>query len=171
MRAALDNVVCGLARRQDPFCTCKDTAFPYTQNEADWNASIRTSLEGVPKPAKKITKSVQPRRNAPTPNPLVILNKLSNIRHARHCNFGLGYARGVTFRIHCNDSQVFDLMPEKALYLGDVYDYPLPINKRPVEPSARVQLSGPLLMTIREMLGREPKLCGGDRSGASVKAV
>ena len=33
MRAALDNLVCGLARTQDRFCTCKDTAFPYTQKK------------------------------------------------------------------------------------------------------------------------------------------
>src|SRR5580658_7146500 len=43
MRATLDNLVCGLARTQDRFWTCKDTAFPYTQNEADWNASAQTS--------------------------------------------------------------------------------------------------------------------------------
>ena len=83
MRAALDNLVCGLARTQDRLCTCEDTAFPYTQNEADWNASIQATLAGVPKPAKKIIKSVQPWRAIWTmPNPLVMLEQAEQHQQA-----------------------------------------------------------------------------------------
>lgn len=150
MRAALDNLVCGLARTQDRFCTCKDTAFPYTQNEADWNASIQASLAGVPKPAKKIIKSVQPWRDPTTPNPLVMLNKLSNIDKHRHCNLGLAYSRDTVFRIHCKDGRALDITPKTPLYLGDVHSYTLPIDSALVASSTRAQSSGTLVMTFQE---------------------
>jgi len=115
-------------------------SLPYTQNEADWNASIQGSLAGVPKPAKKIIKSVQPWSDPTTPSPLLMLNKLSNIDKHRHCNLALAYSRNTVFRIHCKDGRALEVRPEKPLYLGDVHSYSLPIDPALVASSTRVAI-------------------------------
>lgn len=151
MRAALDNLVCGLARTQDQFCTCKDTAFPYTRDPAGWNDSVQTVLKGVPKPAQKIIKSVQPWCDPTAPNPLLMLNKLSNIDKHRHCNFGLAYSRDTMFRIYCNDGRVLEIRPKESLYLGEFHSFPLPIGASLVAVGGtRVESSATLVITFQE---------------------
>jgi len=60
MRAALDNLVCGLALTLDPACNCKDTKFPFTENESDWTANSPIRLRGVPPEAVNILRALQP---------------------------------------------------------------------------------------------------------------
>jgi hypothetical protein len=148
MRAALDNLVCSLARTLDRSCSCKGTAFPYRQNEADWNANAQNDLTGVPRPAKKIIKTLQPWVD--TTSPLTILNNLSNIDKHRHCNLALAYSRNTVFRVHCNDGRVLEITAQKPLYLGDIQDFTLPIDPSLVVPSARIQASGTLVLTFQE---------------------
>jgi hypothetical protein len=148
MRAALDNLVCGLAKTKDRSCNCQDTAFPYRQNEADWNANAQFDLDGVPKPAKKIIKSLQPWLN-PT-SPLLLLNKLSNVDKHRHCNLALAYSRDTKFWIHCSDGRILEVAATKPLYLGDVQTFILPIESALVVPSARIQSSATLVLTFQE---------------------
>jgi hypothetical protein len=148
MRAALDNLVCGLAKTNDRSCTCKGTAFPYRQNEADWAANVQFDLDGVPKAARKIIKSLQPWLD-PT-SPLRILNKLSNIDKHRHCNLALTYSRDTKFRIYCNDGRILEVAAETPLYLGDGQTFTLPIESSLVMPSARIQSSATFVLTFQE---------------------
>jgi hypothetical protein len=150
MRSALDNLVCGLARTVNTRCECKKTAFPFRENQADWNAHVQFDLEGVPKPAKKIIKHLQRWLDTTSPNPLVILNKLSNSDKHRVCNFTLPHNRKAIFLIHCTNGMILNVPADKPLYLGDVQTFTLQLDKALIEPSARVQASGTLVLTFQE---------------------
>ena len=153
MRSAVDNLVCALARITEPACRCHGLAFPLFKDIDEWNAKSGKSLKGVPPAAKDIIRQLQPWSDASGPNPLGILNKLSNIDKHRACNFTLPYNRDAVFLIHCQDGTVLQVPADNPLYLGDVQTFTLPIDKRLVEPSARVQASGTLVLTFQEESG------------------
>ena len=148
MRAALDNLICGLARTVDPRCTCKGTAFPFRQSEADWDANFERDLAGVPSDAQDIIKTLQPWHDQASP--LIMLNRLSNTDKHRACNLTLAYNRNAGFRVHGNDGTVSDIACKEPLYLGDVHTIALPIPRSAVEPSARVEAGGTFTLSIRE---------------------
>jgi hypothetical protein len=151
MRSALDNLICGLARTVDPSCACKGTAFPYSENEKAFDANIKRDLVGVPSDAQKIIKQLQPWCDtAPSPNPLLMLNKLSNIDKHRSCNFALAYNRNAGFRIHGNDGTILEVSCHEPLYLGEPQTITLPIKPATVTPSARVEASGTFALSLRE---------------------
>jgi len=151
MRSALDNLVCGLARTVVPSCACKGTAFPYRENEADFDANASRELAGVPINARKIIKQLQPWCDTPpSRNPLLILNKLSNIDKHRSCNLALAYNRNAGFRVHANDGTILELSCHEALYLGEPQTITLPINPASVTPSARVEASGTFALGLCE---------------------
>ena len=58
MRSALDNLICGLALTLDRACHCKNTKFPFTENELDWKANSAKRLTGVPAEAIEILRTV-----------------------------------------------------------------------------------------------------------------
>jgi len=137
MRSALDNLICGLARTVDPSCACKGTAFPYSENEKAFDANMKRDLAGVPIDAQKIIKQLQPWCDtSPSPNPLLMLNKLSNIDKHRSCNFALTYNRNTGFRIHGNDGTILEVSSHGPLYLGEPQTITLPIKPASVIPSA-----------------------------------
>ena len=150
MRSALDNLVCGLARTVDPGCHCKGTAFPFRENEADWNANVQRDLAGVPSAAQNIIKELQPWRDALTPNPLLMLNKLSNYDKHRACNFTLVDNRRAGFRVHGNDGTVVEVSYNSPIYLGDVQTITLPMAATAVMPGARVESAGTFVLSLRE---------------------
>ena len=117
MRATLDNVVWGLARTIDPRCTCKGTAFPFRQSEADWNANCDRELAGVPLDAQEIIKALQPWHDSTSP--LITLNRLSNTDKHGACNLTLAYNRNAGFRVHGDDGTMTDIACKEPLYLGD----------------------------------------------------
>ena len=84
------------------------------------------------------------------PNPLLILNKLSNIDKHRSCNFALAYNRNAGFRVHANDGTILEVSCREALYLGDPQTIILPIDPASVIPSARVEASGTFTLSLRE---------------------
>jgi hypothetical protein len=77
LRSALDHMVCALARRADPDCTCTGTQFPIVTTLEKWHLS---GLKGVPGKAVALIKSVQPYQrgdeSAAALDPLNILNEL-----------------------------------------------------------------------------------------------
>lgn len=151
MRSALDNLICGLARTVDPYCGCKGMAFPFRENQADWDANVQRNLAGVPQEACKIIEELQPWRDtSSTPNPLLMLNKLSNIDKHRHCHFTLAYNRNAGFRVHANDGTIVEVSCHKPLFLGDPQTITLPIDPSTVIPSARVEASGTFALSFRE---------------------
>lgn len=151
MRSALDNLVCGLARTVDPSCACKGTKFPYRQNETDFDANVNQDLSGVPIEAQKIIKQLQPWCDTSrVPNPLLMLNKLSNIDKHRSCNFALAYNRNAGFRVHGNDGGILEISCHEPLYLGEPQTITLPISPASVTPSARVEASGTFVLSLRE---------------------
>jgi hypothetical protein len=150
MRSAVDNLVCGLALTLKPTCKCHGLAFPLLKDQAEWSEKADKSLKGVPPAAMEVIRNLQPWIDTTAPNPLVILNKLSNLDKHRACNFTLAYSRNVNLLIHCNDGSVVTYSPDQPLYLGDVHTVTLPIDKALVQPSARVQSSGTFVITFRE---------------------
>lgn len=151
MRSALDNLICGLACTVDPSFACKGTAFPYRENEKDFDANIKRDLAGVPIDAQKIIKQLQPWCDtSPSSNPLLMLNKLSNIDKHRSCNFALAYNRNAGFRIHGNDGSILVVACHEPLYLGEPQTITLPIKPTTVIPSARVEASGTFALSLRE---------------------
>jgi hypothetical protein len=82
--------------------------------------------------------------------PLVMLNKLSNIDKHRHCDFGLACSRGTVFRIHCRDGSAVEITPRGLLYLGEVHSYALRIDRALVASGARVESAGTLVITFKE---------------------
>jgi hypothetical protein len=150
MRSAVDNLVCGLARTLTASCKCRDLAFPLYRDESEWNEKSDRPLRGIPLTAKGVIKTLQPWSDRGTPTPLVILNKLSNIDKHRALNFTLPHNINATFIVHCNNGMVVDVQANKPLYLGDSQTFDLPIDKRLIEPSARIQSSGTLVLTFQE---------------------
>jgi hypothetical protein len=149
MRSALDNLVCGLALTRDCTCDCKGSKFPFTENEADWNANSARRLPGVPWEAVEILKTVQPWYDSlPTP-PLLILNKLSNMDKHRHCVFGLGRSIDTAFRVYCLDGTAVDIWPQESLYLGDRHTFDVPAPSILIGQTARVEASGTFVITLR----------------------
>lgn len=150
MRSALDNLVCGLALTVDPACKCKETNFPFTENEPDWTANSQTRLPGVPKEACGIIRQLQPWGDPIIPNPLLILNKLSNMDKHRYCAFSLAYSRDTAFRVHCLDGTMVDVWPKDALYLGEVQTFTVPVLPSLIGESARVEAKGTFVVTFRD---------------------
>jgi len=150
MRSAIDNLVCGLALTLKPTCKCRDLAFPLFKDQAEWDEKADKPLKGIPPAAREAIRRLQPWADTVTPNPLTILNKLSNIDKHRACNFTLAYGRDVAFRVHCNNGAILDVSVKEPLYLGDVHTIPLQIDKRLVENGARVQSAGTFVLTFRE---------------------
>jgi hypothetical protein len=150
MRSAIDNLVCGLALTLKPTCKCRDLAFPLFKDQAEWDEKADKPLKGIPPTPREAIRRLQPWADTVTPNPLTILNKLSNIDKHRACNFTLAYGRDVAFRVHCNNGAILDVSVKEPLYLGDVHTIPLQIDKRLVENGARVQSAGTFVLTFRE---------------------
>jgi hypothetical protein len=150
MRSAVDNLVCGLARTLKPTCKCAGLAFPLLADQEEWDEKADNSLKGIPPAAKEVIRQLQPWAGTISPNPLTILNKLSNLDKHRACNFTLPHNRNATFRIHCSNGVILEVKVDKPLYLGDVHPITLPIDKRLVENGARVQASGSFVLTFRE---------------------
>jgi hypothetical protein len=150
MRSAVDNLICGLARTLKPTCKCRDLAFPLSRDLEDWNEKSEKALKGIAPEAKEIIKNLQPWSDTVIPNPLLILNKLSNIDKHRACNFTLPHNSNAVFLIHCRNGDVLEVSADKPLYLGDVQTLTLPMDKKLVEPSARVQASGTLILSFQE---------------------
>lgn len=150
MRSAVDNLVCGLALTLKSTSKCRDLAFPMCKDQQDWTANADKSLKGVPLAAKDAIRQLQPWADTVSPNPLTILNKLSNIDKHRACNFALAYGHDFAFRVHCNNGAILDVGVKEPLHLGDVQTIPLQIDRRLVEGSARVQASGKFVLTFRE---------------------
>ena len=150
MRSALDNLVCGLALTLKPSCKCRNLAFPFFNDQAEWNEKFEKPLKGIPPAAKEAIRELQPWTDCLSPNPLTILNKLGNLDKHRACNLTLAHSRGVAFRVHCDNGAILEVEVEEPLYLGDVHTIPLHIDKRLVENGARVQSSGTFVLTFRE---------------------
>ena len=150
MRSAIDNLVCGLALTLKSTSKCRCLAFPLLKDQQDWDDNADKKLKGIPPAAKDAIRQLQPWADTVSPNPLTILNKLSNIDKHRACNFTLAYGRDLAFRVHCNNGAILDVDVKEPLYLGDVHTIPLQIDKRLVEGSARVQTSGTFVLTFRE---------------------
>lgn len=148
MRSALDNLICGLAITEDRACNCKDTKFPYTENEADWIANSPSRLKGIPAKALPILRDLQPWCNATKPNPLLMLNKLSNMDKHRHCAFGLAFAQDATFRIACIDGSAIEIWPKGRMFLGDVLTFDVPVPTHMIANPARFQASGTFVINF-----------------------
>jgi hypothetical protein len=150
MRSALDNLICGLALTVYRSCNCKDTKFPFTENEADWNANSPKRLAGIPSEAVNVLRMLQCWCDPVKPSPLQMLNKLNNMDEHRHCAFGLGYSQSVAFRVYCLDGNAVNIWPKEALYLGDVHTFDVPVPAALIGPSARVEASGNFVITFRD---------------------
>ena len=148
MRAALDNLVCGLAKTMDRSCDCKKTAFPYRNEESGWDGIAKSDLDRVPDAAKDIIKSLQPWLNPSSP--LLQLNNLSNIDKHRHCHVALAYSRDTIFWIHCNDGTILEVSAQRPLFLGQVQKFYLPIDSALIRPNARIQTSAALILTFQD---------------------
>jgi hypothetical protein len=150
MRSAIDNLVCGLALTLKPTCNCRGLAFPLFKDQVGWDKEADRPLKGMPLRAKEAIRQLQPWADTVSPNPLTILNKLSNLDKHRACNFTLAYGRNVNFRVHCNNGAILDVRVNEPFYLGDVHPITLQIDKRLVENGARVESSGTFVLTFRE---------------------
>ena len=100
LTSSFDNPVCGLALTLKPICKCRDLAFPLYKNRAEWDEKADKSLKGIPPLAQEAIRQLQPWLDTVLPDPLTILNKLSNLDKHRACNFTLAYAHDFTFRVH-----------------------------------------------------------------------
>ncbi|HEX4136113.1 MAG TPA: hypothetical protein VHY84_15985 [Bryobacteraceae bacterium] len=109
MRSAIDNLVCGVALTLKPTCKCRGLAFPLFKDQAEWDKDADKPLKGMPADAKEAIRQLQPWADTVSPNPLTILNKLSNLDKHRACNFTLAYGRNVNFRIHCTNGAILDV--------------------------------------------------------------
>jgi hypothetical protein len=139
-----------IARTLKPHSKCGGLAFPLFADQAEWAEKADKTLKGIPPAAKEIIRHLQPWEDTKSPNPLTILNKLSNVDKHRACNFTLAYSRNTNFVIQCDDGTVVTYSPEEPLYLGDVHTVNLPIDKQLVENGARVLSSGTFVLTFLE---------------------
>jgi hypothetical protein len=150
MRSAVDNLVCGLARTLTPECKCRDLAFPLYKDQDEWSEKADKPLKGIPPAAREIIRHLQPWSDTITPHPLTILNKLSNIDKHRALNFTVPHNRNAVFVIHCHNGTVLEVQADKPLRLGEVQTFVLPIHKELIEPTARIQSSGTVVLTFQE---------------------
>jgi hypothetical protein len=152
MSGALDNLVCGLARTVNPLNDYKKPriAFPFTKEEKNWKDKL---LEGVPSAALTIIKTFQPWHDpfGPKPNPLSVLNELSNTDKHRACNFTLVHSRNVGVEVHGNDGTVIKVQFTVPFYLGNIEAVSLaPMTAAAITPSARVITTGAFVLTLQE---------------------
>jgi hypothetical protein len=150
MRSALDNLVCGLALTIDHGCNCKNTKFPFTENEPDWTANAPTRLGKIPVQAGEIIRRLQPWCDPAEPNPLLMLNKLSNMDKHQFCAFSLAYSQDSVFRIYCLDGSIVEIVPKEQLHLGQTHTFPLPVHSSRVGHTARVEARGTFVITFRK---------------------
>lgn len=151
MRSALDNLVCGLARKQNPSINCKSAKFFFTENEPDWNGKSKILLDlGIPEKAVEIMGNIQPWCDTITPQPLLILKELSNLDKHEACALTIGYSRQTRFRVHCINGQTVEAESTEPIYLGNVETVTLPIDSRLIGESARVESSGTYVINFRD---------------------
>lgn len=149
MRSALDNLICALAMSQDANCKCTRIAFPISKDEADWKRKAKDDLRGVPVAAQDVVRKSQPWVDVVAPHPLAILSCLSSMDKHRMLNFTVAYNRGADFQVYCNNGDVVQVRVDKPQYFGSVQTFTLPIDKRLLQPSARVKASGTSVLTFR----------------------
>ena len=153
MRSALDNLVCGLVRTKQPDGLCQNIKFPIFSLVDHWDKHWRSNLNGVPVDAQTIIKGLQPcfRPNGYTDkDPLLVLNKLSNIDKHRAILLTTVYDRNVRFVVHANDGAVHTVTIEGRIHAGQPATIPLRIHPSRLVPKVKVQTEGTGVIAFQE---------------------
>ncbi len=151
LRSALDNLVCGLIRTQDPQAECRRTQFPIRLQHDDWNKHWQKDLRGVEPAAQRMIHDLQPFSRIPSDperDPLNLLNELCNSDKHRAVTLALAYTHDLAVTVHANDGKIFEWQATEPLFAGDLHPIPLNLDPKTVEPSARVQSRGTTVLAI-----------------------
>ena len=152
VRAALDNLVCGLVRRQTPTDDCEYRSFPILTSAAKWKDSSG-GLRGVDADARKVIKGCQPFNRPPASieiDPLNILNVLRNRDTHRAALLTSGYSANTEFLIHTNDGRLLHVKSDRPMFGEDWQSIPLLIQPAIVRDGARVESKGRAVLAFRD---------------------
>jgi hypothetical protein len=152
-RSALDNLICGLVRRDNPASRCEDTKFPIYIDRDLYLRKRDKALSGVPDDAKRAVDELQP-WNRPggsaTLDPLFILNKLCNQDKHRAAHLTFGYSRNTRFRIHdATAGTVHSIQLAEPLYAGEPSTIAIPGMRGNLNGETRVQAVGSEVIAFR----------------------
>jgi hypothetical protein len=117
IRAALDNLVCGLVRRKTPADDCRARSFPILTSVAKWK-DPSDALRGVEADAKRVIKECQPFNRPPASieiDPLNILNVLRNRDTHRAALLTSGFSANTEFLIHTKNGRLLHVKSDQPM--------------------------------------------------------
>lgn len=151
LRSALDNLVCGLVRKQNPRSSCSSRQFPIC-DESDKFLQQRDMLKGVPDEAVYVIRELQPyHRPASTrdDDPLLILNRLSNRDKHRQIHFTVCYHRNLEVVIPTRSGRDLKVALPKDFHAGDVDTIRLPGDPSLIDDNVRISVTGRSRINLR----------------------
>jgi hypothetical protein len=159
LRSALDSLVCGVVRKQNPTQSCDKNQFPIFDVPKSYKDVRPKHLADIPEDTRKLFDELQPfHRPDPHLDPLWILNRLCNIDKHRSIHLTLCYHRDVRLSIPLKDGRaIYVELPHNA-HAGEVGTVPLPGHPDSVDDNVRVQIIGRTVLTFRdpEMMSERP---------------
>lgn len=159
LRSALDSLVCGLVRKQNPSLDCEKNQFPIFDVPKTYADLKHKHLADVPGAAHKLFDELQPfRRPDPHLDPLWILNRLCNIDKHRSIHLTLCYHRDLRLAIPLKDGRTLYVELPRNSYAGEVGTVPLPGHPDSVDDNAHVRIMGRTVLVFRdsEMMSERP---------------
>jgi hypothetical protein len=154
LRSALDNLICGLVRTENPRSSCSGRQFSICKDRDTYASTCINALKGVPKEARAIVGELQPfhrPENARELDPLWILNTLCNRDKHRAANLTLGYHKNVEILVPLKNGASWFVQLTEGLYLGNVDTVPLRCDPDLVDDNVRVQIKGRSVLTFRSV--------------------
>ena len=151
-RSALDNLVCGLARIEDPKCECGGRKYPMYTDVVEYEKRRDKILKGVPEPARVVIDGHQPTTRmdgSASQHPLAILNRLSNRDKHRAPQLASAYARNVHLEIWDSSRNGWQQCQLKSPVFADRFTV-LPYVPFTPQDGARVKVKGESFITFAD---------------------
>jgi hypothetical protein len=154
LRSALDNLVCGLVRKENAADTCRGRYFPIYANIDDYQKDDAKKLRGVPPDAAKEIERFQPfqRLDVAMMHPLHLLNDLCNRDKHRAAHLTVGYNINTTIVVHGLGGRRHVLRLPESLYPGDASAVTVDVPSS-VPDNPRVEASGSFHIIFRNYAG------------------
>lgn len=154
MRSALDNLICGLVRTQEPGSSCAGRQFPIYADEEKYRNQSGMLLKGVPDAARRVIHSLQPfsrPAGVVEVDPLNLLNALCNRDKHRALNLTSGFSKNTQLDIHDEAAGGIHHVAVPRLHKRDGPDIiPVPVPRGPIGASYRVETRGTAVLAFRD---------------------
>lgn len=151
LRSALDNLVCGLIRKQDQHDPCEGTEFPIFVDAEKYDKKRDRLLRGVPRAACDVINELQPHRrpeNTREMDPLWILHTLCNRDKHRAVNIALCCHRNLQLAIPRRDGTQLIVRTTETYYASEPQTINLPGDPSTIEDNVNIQIAGKTILVF-----------------------